>query len=161
MTDPNQVEEHPLSEAKFASMIRDALTPHLGDQRSPGIEQQIHALLAKVNPGNGRSSTIIGPDSRPVTMNVPSAQNLALVIIQAVLVNLQTARITLVALNDMDTRLRLMNNRPSTINGADKQPDNDSGNVGDERGSQSPEAAPTTERRHLAGVNTVKEGRTG
>lgn len=42
-----------------------------------------------------------------------------------------------------------------------RQPRKRPGKVGDERGSQSPEVAPTSERRRFAGVKTVTDGQQG
>lgn len=152
----NQVPQF-LPEQEFSRMVEGALAAH-------GIEPQIRAILQKASDssGNGRSGLISLPAAdgsiRPVRLNVPGTQELSLLLLNGILVSLQTSRILLVALNDMDSRLRLQNDPRRTTEAGDKQPDEATGKVGDERGSQSPDAGPTSEGLHVAGVNTPTIG---
>jgi hypothetical protein len=123
---------HPLPEPDFSRMVAGALSAH-------GIEKGIDDLLQRINPGNGRAGIIVNPGGAPVRLNVPSAQDLGLMCLQALRVALQTNRIILVALNDLDTRLRQQqagksNNRP------DRQDQTDPVEPLAQGGSQSPEA---------------------
>lgn len=88
-----------LPEDEFSRMVAGALKAH-------GIEAHIDDQLKHINPGNGRSGVIVNPGGAPVRLNVPSAQDLGLLCLQAIRIALQTSRITLVALNDLDTRFR-------------------------------------------------------
>lgn len=98
-------EEGTIDEARFADMVQGALRAHLGEN---GMETRLEALMAQIHKAtNGGRPQLVTIDGKtPAGLNIPSAQALALEILQAVRVALQTARITLIALNDMDTRLR-------------------------------------------------------
>ncbi len=93
---------HELTEQAFSEMVSGALSAHK-------IETELRRVLERTNNQNGNRSSIISlPGGQGVRLNVPSAQELGVVLLGAAVVSLQTARITLVALNDLDTRLRSM-----------------------------------------------------
>jgi hypothetical protein len=112
-------------------MVQGALNAH-------GIEQHIRSVLEKAAGTNGNRPSLISlPGGPAVKLNVPSGQELGLMALNASMVQLQTLRIILVALNDMDTRLRIQ--QAGTIKPPDTQGTAETGKVGDERGSQSPD----------------------
>ncbi len=89
-----------LPEDDFGKMVAGALTAH-------AIEQRLTALMERAA-GNGKSPVIVGPGGRSAAhLNMPSTQELMFETLNAQRVILQTTRILLVALNDIDTRLRL------------------------------------------------------
>jgi hypothetical protein len=94
-----------LPEQKFAEMMAGAI------QGSMQAEAGLRNLLGQEQGQNGKGQVIHVPGQKPIVLNGASDRQLILAGLQFLGFVLQTTRIIAVALNDLDTRLRLLEGR--------------------------------------------------
>ena len=108
-----------LTEQAYGEMVQNALSACI--QAEAGT-QSVLAHLAKAS-GNGRPSLISMPGQPPVVLNALQKIQVDAALLMSLRVLLQTTRITLVALNDLDTRLR-SNQAATEARNPNADPDN-------------------------------------
>jgi hypothetical protein len=99
----------PLPEADFSTMMMNAI------QGCMNAQVTLQKLSGEVmGAGNGKSTVLQIPGQRPVVLNGPDPHMLQAASMQSLALALQGIRILLVAINDLDSRLRALDTRPST-----------------------------------------------
>ena len=147
MSDPVPAQaDKVMPEAQFADLAAQAT--QVGFQ----VESQLAKVLQRAA-GNGRPTLIAMPGQPSVQLNAPGPQESSLLLIQAAAAALYMTRAAVCLINDIDTRIRPLleahnanqghstNDPRLNIDAGDRQQELEPGKVGDERGSQSPEAA--------------------
>jgi hypothetical protein len=122
-----------MPEEDFRKMVQGALGAH-------GYENALMEVLSKARGNQNGHGLIALPGGQAVRLNLPSAQELALMNLEATRIVMQSLRILLFAVNDIDTRIR--NYQAATTNDRpDRQDQTDSAEPLAQGGSQSPGAA--------------------
>lgn len=98
-----------LPEEVFARMMQGAVAG------SMQAEQATKAFLGQTTGSNGKATVIHLPGQAPVFVNAPNDRELLIHLASMMAFVLQTTRVLAVALNDLDTRIRVAGAPPLPV----------------------------------------------